>query len=131
MLEKLKLLEKNIGDLEKFREKHNFEEVKTEKVAEWALRYGILESIQIVIDLACHLVSKYNMGSPNSYGECIELLHKFDYIAQSLTRKLIGMAGLRNILVHEYVSIDLKQLYDLLDNVDDFKEFAEQIKDYM
>ena len=39
------------------------------------------------------------------------------------------MAGLRNILVHEYVSVDIDRLYNLLNNLDDFKNFVDRIKD--
>ena len=39
------------------------------------------------------------------------------------------MVGLRNILVHEYITVDINKLYGLLDNIKDFKEFVNKIKD--
>lgn len=42
-----------------------------------------------------------------------------------------GMVGLRNILVHEYISVDPGRLYELLDRLDDFRRFAEQIRQYI
>jgi len=94
------------------------------------LRYGFLESIQIVIDVACHIVSKYNLGSPSTYSECIELLTKYKYIDEDLSDRVSGMVGLRNILVHEYIAVDTDKLYGLLESVKDLKEFAEKIKEY-
>ncbi len=41
---------------------------------DWALRYGLVESIQIIIDLACQVVARRNLASPASYRECIEAL---------------------------------------------------------
>jgi uncharacterized protein YutE (UPF0331/DUF86 family) len=32
--------------------------------------------------------------------------------------------GLRNLLVHEYGIIDIKRLYDYLDNIQDLRDFA-------
>jgi uncharacterized protein YutE (UPF0331/DUF86 family) len=44
---------------------------------------------------------------------------------------LTAMAGLRNILVHEYVSIDIDRLYNLLKKLNDFGQFAETMKNYV
>jgi uncharacterized protein YutE (UPF0331/DUF86 family) len=41
-----------------------------------------------------------------------------------------GMVGLRNIL-HEYISVDPGRLYELLERLDDFRRFAEQIRQYI
>jgi len=41
------------------------------------------------------------------------------------------MIGLRNILVHDYVIIDIEKLYQLLDSLSDFKKFAEEVKDLL
>ncbi|MCK4763678.1 MAG: DUF86 domain-containing protein [Candidatus Aminicenantes bacterium] len=130
MLDRLKLLEENLTELALFKEKHKIEEIKKGKSTGWALKYGFLESIQIIIDISCHLVSKYNLGNPGTYRECIELLQKFNYINEELETKLIGMVGLRNLLSHEYKAIKIEKLYELLDHLKDIDEFIRQIKDY-
>lgn len=129
MLDRLKLLEENINVLSEFKKRYTIEGIRSDKPQEWALRYGLLETIQIVIDISCHLATKYNLGNPDSYAECIELLKKYKYIDGSLSETLTGMVGLRNILVHEYISIDIEKLYSLLDKTGDFKEFIAKIKD--
>lgn len=68
-----------------------------------------------------------NLGNAKSYADCFELLQQFDYIDQELAQILKAMAGLRNILVHEYITVDLDQLYDMLNHLDDFSVFAESI----
>ena len=46
----------------------------------------------------------------------------------SVAAKIAPMAGLRNILVHDYLDIDREKLYDLLrTHLDDFKEFGRHI----
>ena len=129
MLERLKLLEENIAELLEFKKKTTLDDILNDKSKEWALRYGLIETIQIVIDIACHLVSKYNLGNPSTYAECIELLEKYAYIDKNITANLLGMVGLRNILIHEYLIIDKIKLYDLLKNVDDIRDFTHKIKD--
>lgn len=130
MNERLQQLENNIAELDRIRNYYSLEEIQDDKTKEWALRYGLLESIQIVIDISCHLVVHKNLGNAETYSECIELLQKFDYIDTDLEKNLKGMTGLRNVLVHEYVDIDLVHLYEMLDRLDDFNKFSSSISKY-
>ncbi len=79
MLEKLKLLENNVKELLEFKKRFSLKDVLSDKTKEWALRYGFLETIQIIIDVACYMASKYNLGNPTTYSECIDLLRKYGY----------------------------------------------------
>ena len=92
------------------------------------MRYGLLESIQILIDLSCHLVSRFNLGSVKTYADCIENLREHGYISDDLSERLVSMIGLRNLLVHEYSRIDLEKLYGYLEFTRDFSEFIRQIE---
>ena len=58
IFDKLKRLEENLRVLTNFKKKYSLDDVKADKVDEWGLRYGLLESIQIIIDLACSYVSE-------------------------------------------------------------------------
>lgn len=124
MNKRLQQLEANIAELAALKKSISVADIKREKSKEWALRYGFLESIQIVIDVSCHLVVHKNLGNANTYSDCIGCLKRFDYIDEDLEIKLKGMVGLRNILVHEYVDIDLDQLYQMLDHLEDFQLFV-------
>jgi uncharacterized protein YutE (UPF0331/DUF86 family) len=131
MLERLYQLETNIIELENFKKKYSIDDLNSEVHIQWALRYGLLESIQIIIDIACHVVSKFNLASPKSYSECLRILAKEKYISHSLSENLEGLAGLRNLLVHEYITIDTSKLYGLLNNLEDLRNFAKEIKDHI
>jgi uncharacterized protein YutE (UPF0331/DUF86 family) len=129
LLEKLKSLEENVKILKEIRNSVTKEELKLNKRYEWEIRYGLFESIQIVIDISCKISSTYNLGNPKSYKECVELLAKHKYISQKMLPKLVSMIGLRNLLVHEYVEIDNDKLYQFLDFLGDFISFVDEIKD--
>ncbi|MEK7250820.1 MAG: DUF86 domain-containing protein [Bacteroidota bacterium] len=131
MLDRLQQLEANVTELKLLHRSVTLQAIQSDKQREWALRYGLMESIQIIIDVSCHLASKYNLGSPKTYSECVELLTKFQYLTEELSKKLIGMIGLRNILVHDYIEVNLERLYQLLDNVDDMTSFADAVKFYV
>jgi uncharacterized protein YutE (UPF0331/DUF86 family) len=129
MLERLEQLEKNIFELEKFKSDLSIGDIKDNIRLQWSLRYGLFESVQIVIDLSCHLSSYYNLGNPKTYSDCVELLVEHNYLSKTLGEKLIGMIGLRNILIHEYVKIEMERLYSLLNNLEDFKAFVSEIRE--
>lgn len=131
MLNRIKLLEENLAILEEFKKNLTLEELRKDKFKEWALRYGLYESIQIVIDIACHLITKYNIGIPKTYSDCIELLKKHDYISEELAEILIKMIGLRNLLAHEYIKIDLNKLFNFLENLEDFRKFIKVVIKYI
>ncbi len=127
LLEKLKHLELNVKTLAEIKETLTLEEIEQNKRYEWEVRYGLFESIQIVIDISCKIVSTYNLGNPKEYKECIKLLHQHNYLTKALSSKVISMVGLRNLLVHEYVQIENKKLYEYLDFLEDFISFAHEI----
>lgn len=130
MLDKLKTLEKNIGELRSLRSR--FLSTAADDLTEkWALRYGLFESIQIIIDISCHIVSKFNLGNPQNYRECVEILQQNGYITADLSNKLQAMIGLRNILVHEYMAIDDTKLREFLDRVDDMLAFVHACAKYI
>ncbi|MBN1638212.1 MAG: DUF86 domain-containing protein [Ignavibacteriales bacterium] len=131
MLDRLNQLEINTIELEKFKKKYSLDDVSNDIQVQWILRYGLFESIQIVIDIACHLTTKYNLGNPKNYADCINLLKDEKYISREIADRLIGMVGLRNILVHQYISVDTNKIYNLLEHLDDFKKFAYEIKNFI
>jgi uncharacterized protein YutE (UPF0331/DUF86 family) len=126
--DKLIRLEDNLRTLIQLKENYTLDDIKTNKVDEWGLRYGLFESIQIIIDIACHIVSEKNLGAPKNYTECIHSLVSNNYLKKGLGDKIIRMIGLRNLLVHEYGIIDVKKLFEYLDHIDDIKDFISSIR---
>ena len=122
--DKLKRLEENLRILSKIKEEYSIDDIVADKVDEWGLRYGLFESIQIVIDLACSCVAEMNLGIPKNYSECITILIANKYLENELGEKILRMVGLRNLLVHEYGIIDIRKLYEYLSHIQDIKDFA-------
>jgi uncharacterized protein YutE (UPF0331/DUF86 family) len=131
MLERLQNLEENIAALKTMRETWTPETIRANRFDEWALRYGLFESIRIVIDIACHIAGKYNLGPSDTYAECIEKLVDHNYLDEALGRRLVAAIGLRNLLIHEYARIDSRRLFGFLDATDDFARFIERIAPYV
>jgi uncharacterized protein YutE (UPF0331/DUF86 family) len=131
MLERLRQLEDNVASLERFRTEHSLAEIESERALQWALRYGIMESIQIVIDTACHICSSKNLGTPKNYGDCIRLLARFGYLKPASAEELISIIGLRNLIIHEYAVIDTARLHSFLEALDIFRSYAEAVRNLL
>lgn len=128
MREKLAQLEENVRVLSNWKRTITRESVQNDKQVEWALRYGFFETIQIVIDIACHVVSARNLGKPKSYAECIEILRAEKYLDTELAKRIIAMIGLRNRLVHEYAQVDPDALVSFMHQLDDVRQFVDAVK---
>lgn len=89
-------------------------------------------AVQVCIDLGSHLISFYGWKSPENYREIFEIMAKEKVIKQDLVEILSEMVGFRNILVHGYLQLNPKIVYNILqNNLDDFDIYAKSIIDFM
>ena len=105
LLSRLKRLEENLRELERF-QGTTLADLEDSRRTTWALRYGLMESIQATIDIACALVSRHNLGYPDSYADCFRILRRHDVLSNELVERLIQAVGMRNVLVHEYQAVN-------------------------
>jgi uncharacterized protein YutE (UPF0331/DUF86 family) len=85
-------------------------------------------AIQVVLDISNHIVADDRLGAVEEYRDAIRLLGQNGFLQMELAQRLMPMAGLRNILVHDYLAVDRGKIYDLLqDCLEDFQHFAIQI----
>ena len=128
---KLKELEKYIAELEKLKTT-SLETLSKDLNKIWSLEHGLQLSIQIVIDIGNHILADMKESNIETYTDVIDLLGVKKVIPVDFAKRIRAMVGLRNILVHEYVEVDLKQLYSVLrNNLDDFKEFVKLIRCFL
>ena len=87
--------------------------------------FNLQLAIQSCIDIAAHIVSDEGMGVPGSFNEMFYLLEENKYLPSELTEKMVKAAGFRNLLVHEYGKLDLKQVFEIA------KHSARDLNEYM
>ena len=51
-----------------------------------------------------------------TYGDIPQILAKSGYVNLKLANRWMRMIGFRNILIHEYLDVDRKIVYDVLQN---------------
>jgi uncharacterized protein YutE (UPF0331/DUF86 family) len=84
-------------------------------------RYGSTErflqlAIETINDMGNHVVAEMNLGVVNWISDVPFLLSKAGYLDQEIKENWIKMIGFRNVLVHDYLDIDLSLVYDILTN---------------
>lgn len=76
-----------------------------------ALTLNVERACQAAIDLAMHVVAEKHLGMPQSQADAFRLLAEAKLLERPLADRMIGMCGFRNILIHQYQSLDLALLH--------------------
>lgn len=100
-------------------------------------KYGSAErflqlAIEATTDIGSHIIADLGLGEVNWYSDIAAILAEKGYIPVELSEKWIRMVGFRNILVHDYLEVDLKIVYDVLQNrLDDLEELKRSFADFL
>ena len=85
-------------------------------------------AIQAVIDIGNHVVADKDLGTPRDYKDIFHILASHKVVSETLAAKLISMTGLRNVLVHDYLEIDLRLVHRIIrSELGDFEEFISAV----
>lgn len=117
-------LEDFVGDL--------FEEFAADpSYYELALRH-IQIAIQACLDIAKHIVAAKSFERPKKLKEVFLILGKQKIISENLAEKFSEATGMRNILVHSYLDVDLKRVHKVIqEDLGDFDQFVYEIGEYL
>ena len=133
----LEIIEKHIqsyiSDLENLKKHKNVtpEEIKADKDLLWILERGIYLLIQNLFDMLAHIVSADFNEKWDYYSDIAEILKQKNVITEEDKIILNNMVGFRNRLSHEYLSLEVNVLTDIVNNrLDDFNKFLMILKNY-
>ena len=89
-------------------------------------------AIECVTDIAELLISSLKLRKPKNAHEAIEVLAENKIIPVRFSKRFAFISGFRNILVHEYLEIDLKKVHKhLKEDLKDFDFYAKCIAQYI
>ena len=90
-------------------------------------RYGSAErflqlAIEVLTDLGNHIIADLRLGTVEWYSDIPRLLHEAGYIDLEARENWIRMIGFRNVLVHDYLDVDRKLVYEVMQQrLEDFE----------
>ena len=71
---------------------------------------GLIALANLVFDAADHILSGHFGVYSDTYEDTLQQLRDKGVVSQSLYQKIKGLGGFRNILVHDYLKVDLTEL---------------------
>jgi len=90
-----------------------------------AISINLQRACEQCIDLANHTIKARKLGLPKDSRESFRLLATGKIIPHELAKRLEGMVGFRNILVHEYQRMDIGLMIRVIEqHLDDLVEFT-------
>lgn len=129
---------KKLRELEKYtRELHDLkrltaQEIRSSLQKAWSVEHGLQLAIQCVIDVGSHILAAIGENRIDEYADIIDRLGERKIIPPDFAQGIRDMVGFRNVLVHEYVDVDVDRVCQILQNrLGDFEKFASHIGDYL
>ena len=85
--------------------------------------YSLLTVCQLVIDIAGELAATRG-DRFEDYRGAVRCLVRDERFPEELVRELEVIPGFRNVLIHEYVALDMARVIEALDNLEPLERFA-------
>lgn len=101
---------------------------KTDLDRQESVMFNLQMAIQNCIDIAAHIVSGEGYGVPGSANEMFYMLEENNLLTRDIAETMVKAVGLRNLIVHEYGRIDLKQIHHVARyETSDLLEFTKHV----
>ena len=120
---RLDALESYLGRLRSLGKAHESAYLANPGIHDLAARYLHL-AVEATIDIASHWIADQGLRTPDSNRDAFTVLEESGEIDAALAERMRGWAGFRNVLVHDYISIDHRIAYAAIrDEPDDLAGF--------
>ncbi len=86
---------------------------------------------QCCIDISHRIISLEAAQKPRNYYEAIIRVGELDVLPPDFARQLAPIAGFRNVLVHEYVSVDWDEVHKNLQELENLARFAQFVRSWL
>jgi uncharacterized protein YutE (UPF0331/DUF86 family) len=103
--------------------------IESDVVTERFVEHTLQIAIQAALDIASHIVSDDRLGEPGSNHALFDLLARAGWLPAAQVSVLHRMVGFRNVLVHEYDTVDLRMVRRVVErHAGDLQAFVDAIR---
>ena len=128
ILKRIGKIRKCVATLESIRRTHSRKQFLAQELIRDAAERNIQVAIQAVMDICSHAVADMRLEVPDEEKQAFQILAAHKWISPALAKTLTSMAGMRNVLVHEYLEVDHDRLYSVIEeNLGDFEKFIKAV----
>ncbi len=127
ILERLKELEEVITKLRE-KERITLDDYQKDTDLQWIIERGLEISASMILDIGNHILSGAYQTSVDEYEQILVKLQENQVISNDLYNELRGLGGFRNILVHSYLTLNTRMVYEHYRKaLDSFPRFIAEI----
>lgn len=124
---KLDIIPENLDKLKILQAKSYEEFISDFRNIDSAL-YRLQTSIQALVDLGGYIIASLGLRTPGSSAEVIDILVEKGLLPEAERDRYVAMIQFRNRIVHFYNDIDLKIVYQILqEELDDIRELYRRL----
>jgi uncharacterized protein YutE (UPF0331/DUF86 family) len=128
VLKRIGRIRKCVAALETIRRTHSKSQFLSDEMIQAAAERNLQVAIQSVLDICNHAVADMKLEVPDEEKQAIQILASHKLVPKRLAHTLTSMAGMRNVLVHEYLEVDHALLYATIsNNLGDFEKLIKAI----
>ncbi len=98
---------------------------------QWAVERGLQIAAEALFDAGSHVLAGEFREVVDEYGQIATRLAARGVIHPETAERLSGLAGFRNVLVHEYADVDLDKVVDGLERLDDLERFVVDVASWL
>ena len=125
ILRRLAVLLDALSDLRRYRVRFDAAALQADRDAQHMVLHALYVATQAAIDIAMHACAGTEQPEAATYQEAFLRLQQTGLLNAGLATKMSGWAGLRNVLAHQYATIDLARIARTLHaELGDLEEFA-------
>jgi len=131
ILSKIRVIKENLTKLSKLKEvpedvfKSDFEKYDSAK-------YGLQTSIEAMIDICNHIISRKCLGMPKTKADSFVILCQNNILSSNMQDTFTAMARFRNRVVHLYDEVDTGDVYQyVIEGISDINAFIDDIQNYL
>ena len=129
LLDRLSELRKHLDHLEELRPRISATALRRDLSLHNDVLFSLLTVCQLVIDVASELSARHGLAF-DDYTEAVRNLGRLDLVDDATLAALDGMPGFRNVLVHEYVTLDLERVVQATDRLQPVRTLLEAVRRY-
>jgi uncharacterized protein YutE (UPF0331/DUF86 family) len=129
--ERLSKLDEVINKLEECKKASKEDFLIDFRISDSAM-HNLVLGIEIIFDIGNHILNEVFQQHPKEYKEIIEMLGECKVVPKKFAKENVNMAKFRNLIIHQYLKIDLNLVYDYLQKAPDiFRKFAKHFQKFL
>ena len=105
--------------------------LESDLLLQWAVERGLQVAAEALFDLGSHLLAGEFQEAVDRYADVPPRLAARGVLRQETSERLRGLAGFRNVLVHDYADVDLAIVAQGVQRLDDFTAFVTDVEKWL